>query len=380
MSILTSVTEKLVYAQFPPVLLPFLKDVFHNRRYRAKKTANFLLNRLEMKMKKGYLFSYPYYLVIDPTNICNLKCPLCPTWQDLEARPKGKMDMQTFRNILDEAGPYLFAVNLCNWGEPLLNPDLPDMVRYAKKYNTAVGLSTNLNYLPDKTARELIASGIDIIVVSLDGATQENYTQYRKGGNFSTVLSNIEKLNSMRATGNKFPLLIWQFLVSRYNESEIDKARDMAEKMGMLFVPSPMRTSMGKELLLPLHERVREMKDWLPVNPDYNKYAYEIAPDTKTRQTSCKWLWNSAVINWDGSISPCCGVFEKSWDFTSCGSGSSGEKLTVHRAWNSTRYRLARQLVMAYMKKSKDLSSLISKAEKENLICTKCIRYGFLED
>jgi len=372
--------EKTLYEELPTVVHPFLNNLFKNKKYITKKIFNLIINQLEKKFKKSYLFSYPFYLVIDPTNICNLKCPLCPTWQDINARPKGKMDIQTFRNIMDEAGPYLFAVNLCNWGEPFLNPELPDMVRYAKKYNTIVGLSTNLNYLPDRTAQELIASEIDIIVVSLDGATDESYTRYRKGGNFSTVLSNIEKLNSYRQNNKKFPLLIWQFLVNKYNELEIDMAREMSRRMGLHFSPSPMRTSMGKELLLPLYERVKEMKDWLPLNPDYSKYARGIKPETRTRQTTCKWLWNSTVVNWDGSISPCCGVFEKIWDFQSCNDASMVKKLTLHQAWNSPRYKLARKLVAAYMKKSEELKSLLQRSQNEGVICSKCIRYGFLED
>lgn len=382
MSIFTSFIEKYVYAKFPSVIHPFLKNVFIAKKYLTKKLGNFLLNQLEMKMKKRYLFSYPYYLVIDPINICNLKCPLCPTWQDLKARPKGKMDKKLFSTILDEVGPYLFAINLCNWGEPLLNPELPAMVRYAKRFNTVVGLSTNLNYLPDETARELIESEIDIIVISLDGTTQESYSQYRVGGNLSVVLSNIEKLNSYRGNNTKFPLLIWQFLVNRYNESEIDLARDIAQKMGLQFIASPMRTHMGKELLLPLYERVKENEEWLPLNPLYRKYPDNIRPETKTRQTTCKWLWNSTVVNWDGSISPCCSVFEKEWDFETCyGEDKKGEKnLTLRQAWNSHRYRLARKLVASHMKKSKDLDSIVQESEKEGLICSKCIRYGFLED
>lgn len=380
MSIATTSVEKNILSKFPSLLHPSLKKIFLQKKFLSKKIYNFFLNQIELKLKRNYLFSYPYNLVIDPTNICNLKCPLCPTWQDIEARQKGKMDMQTFRNILDETGQYLFTVNLCNWGETLLNSDAPEMIRYAKKYNTVVGLSTNLNYLPDRTAQELTSSGIDIIVISLDGATQESYGQYRKGGNFSTVLSNIEKLNSYRQNNKNFPLLIWQFLVNKYNESEIEMARDMAQKMGLQFFPSPMRTHMGKELLLPLYERVKEMKDWLPLNPLYNKYAYEINPETRTRQTICKWLWNSTVVNWDGSISPCCGVFEKIWDFESCYNEKKEKMLTLHQVWNSSRYQLARKLVGAYMKKSKELKLLLERSEKEGLICSKCIRYGFLED
>jgi len=372
--------EEQVIVKFPAYASPFLSDLFTKDRYRQEKISNFILNMNETQLKMSRLNSYPYYLVIDPTNICMLKCPLCPTWQDLKSRPKGRMDKALFTSLLDEVGKYLFAVNLCNWGEPLLNPDVPSFVRYAKKYNIVVGLSTNLNYLPKETAGELIASGIDIIVISLDGATQESYGRYRREGSFSKVLGHVEILNSYRRANKKFPLLIWQFLVNKYNEHEIGQARNMAQKNGLMFLPSSMRTSMGKELLLPLHERVKEMKDWLPENAAYNRYAYDIRPETRTAQATCQWIWNTAVVNWDGSVSPCCGVYEKKWDFARCHDDSRKPRASFHEAWNSPRYRLARALVAAYISGSQDLDELVRQSEQEGLICSRCIKYGFLED
>jgi MoaA/NifB/PqqE/SkfB family radical SAM enzyme len=220
-------------------------------------------------------------------------------------------------------------------------------------------------------------SGIDIIVISIDGASQESYSKYRVGGDLTTVLDNTEKLLSYRDNVQS-PLLIWQFLVNRFNESEIERAENMAQKMGIQFNAAPMRTSMGKELLLPLYERVQEIADWLPANTSFHKYAYEITPETKTKQEFCRWLWNTAVVNWDGSVSPCCGVFEKKWDFHSY--DTKGGNSPFRRVWNSPRYRLARKLVSAYMKKSSNLNLLLRHSEKEGLICSKCIHYGFLED
>jgi MoaA/NifB/PqqE/SkfB family radical SAM enzyme len=141
MSLFTSFIEKLINANLPSVIHPFLKNVFMDKKYLTKKLGNFLLNQFEMKLKKSYLISYPYYLVIDPTNICNLKCPLCPTWQDVKARPKGKMDKTFFYKLLEEVGPYLFTLNLCNWGEPLLNPDFPALISCAMKTEKACRLS-----------------------------------------------------------------------------------------------------------------------------------------------------------------------------------------------------------------------------------------------
>jgi MoaA/NifB/PqqE/SkfB family radical SAM enzyme len=378
MSLFLPNIDKLVFREFPTFTHPFLKDVFKDKKFLSRKKANFLLNRMEMKTGRSKIVSYPYYLVIDPSNICNLKCPLCPTWQDLKARPKGMMNMETFRKLFEEVGPYVFAINLCNWGEPLLNPDICRIIKFAKSFNTVVGLSTNLNSLTDDKAQEIVASGIDILVVSLDGDSQESYAKYRVGGDFGKVMDNLKKLLSLRKDG-KHPLLVWQFLVNRHNESEIEKAKERAGQLGMLFMPSPMRTSMGKELLQPLYERVKDVEEWLPLNPRYNRYNYTIRPETRTRQITCNWLWKAMVINWDGSVSPCCGVFEKKWDFDACYS-AEGKNLTIREVWNSPRYRLARKLVSAHMKKSKNLPPLLKLAKEDGLICAQCIKYGFLEE
>jgi MoaA/NifB/PqqE/SkfB family radical SAM enzyme len=369
---MSSIFEKTLYKDFPTILHPFLNEIFENKKYLAKKIKNYLLNLSERKHLKSRLKSYPHNLVSDPTNICNLRCPLCPTWQDREGRPKGRMSRELFRTLIDEAGPYLFTLNLCNWGEPLLNPELPEMIAYAKNYNTVVGFSTNLNTLSESTAEAIAGSGLDVMVISLDGASVDTYSKYRRGGSFEAVIENIERLLAFKKEGQKFPLLIWQFLVNKYNEKEIQAAKAMAEKKGAYFLPSPMRTSMGKELLLPLHERIREMKEWLPENPLYNKYPYEITPETRTQQKTCKWLWTTAVVNWDGSVSPCCGVFEKSWDF-----GTFSEGRRFHDVWNTERYLIARKMVGDFIKNTKRFEYPDS---YEELICSKCIRYGFLED
>jgi MoaA/NifB/PqqE/SkfB family radical SAM enzyme len=301
MLLLYSMFEKSLHREFQPVLYPFLKEIFERRKYLQKKIKNYLFNISERKRRKSRLRSYPYNIVSDPTNIYTLRCPLCPTWQDHEGRPKGKMSIELFRSVIDETRHYLFTLNLCNWGEPLLNPALPEMIAYAKNYNIIVGLSTNLKILSENTGEAIATSGLDIMVISLDGASAETYSKYRTGGDSEAVIANIKKLLAFKKEAKKFPLLIWQLLVNRYNEKEIEKAKAMAEGLGTYFVLSPLRTSMGKELILPLYERIKEMKDWLPENPLYNKYLYKIGPETRTRQKKCKWLWTDAVINWDGS-------------------------------------------------------------------------------
>jgi MoaA/NifB/PqqE/SkfB family radical SAM enzyme len=374
-----SVVRHRVCTVFPEFSHPYIEKVFRNRKYLMKKKLNFLINSLEKKLRCTYLYSYPYYLVIDPTNRCNLRCPLCPTWQDTTARAKGVMDINKFKKLLDEIGAYLFAINFCNWGEPLLSTHVFDMISYAKTHNLVAGLGTNLNHLPNDSAKRLIDSNVDIIVISLDGISQETYSKYRVGGDISAVCDNLDKLLSYRTCATEFPLIIWQFIVNKYNEHEIESAAAMAEEKGLMFLPAMMRTSMGKELLLPLHERVKEMEEWRPTHQQYYRYNYDITRGTRTKQTTCKWLWNSSVVNWDFSVSPCCAVYERSWDFSLCYSDSL-DRATFHKAWNSPRYVFARKLVADFYKNPSKSGSITKHGEKRGIICTKCVRFGFLED
>ncbi|KJU85798.1 radical sam domain protein [Candidatus Magnetobacterium bavaricum] len=376
MSIIETTLWRLIAGKLPPVTHSLVYNVFAGKRYVKRKVANLALNALETSLWRDSLISYPGYLVIDPTNHCNLRCALCPTWQDTQGRPKGMMALDSYKRLLDEVGPYVFGVYLCNWGEPLLNPHLAEMIAYAKGYNTIVGFSTNLNRLSDEIAGRIVGSGVDLIVLSIDGATEDGYGRYRAGGSFSTVMGNIERLLAHRTRSGPFPLLIWQFLVNRYNEGEVEAARQIARGYGIVFSPSPLRTHMGKELLMPLYARVNEDASWLPTDRTYSRYDYEIAPGARTKQRSCKWLWDASVVNWDGSVAPCCGVYEKSWDFDNC----FVERGTFHRVWNSPRYRYARRLVRAHTKGAPSTPVLHRHCKDAGIICANCVGYGFLED
>ncbi|MBF0345958.1 MAG: radical SAM protein [Nitrospirae bacterium] len=370
------ILRRLIVSKLPPVTHSLVDGVFARRRYVGRKVANLALNVLESSLWRDSLISYPIYMIIDPTNHCNLRCALCPTWQDTQGRPKGMMALESYKRLLDEVGPYVFGVYLCNWGEPLLNQHLVEMIEYAKGYNTIVGFSTNLNRLNNDIAGRIVASGVDLIVLSIDGATEESYGRYRVGGSFSTVMGNIERLLAHRETSRPFPLLIWQFLVNRYNEGEVEAARQIASGYGIAFSPSPLRTHMGKELLMPLYARVNEDASWLPTGSSYSRYDYELAPGARTRQRSCKWLWDASVVNWDGSVAPCCGVYEKNWDFDNCFVARG----TFAGVWNSPRYQYARRLVRAHAQGTHSTAALHKRCKDAGIICTNCIEYGFLED
>ncbi|MDD2524122.1 MAG: radical SAM protein, partial [Endomicrobiaceae bacterium] len=135
------------------------------------KELNYKLIEWQKKNKKNILFGYPYWLTIDPTNLCNLECRFCPTGQKRDTRPKEIMTISRFKSIMGKIGRYLLYVEFCNWGEPLLNKNIPEMISIAKKYKARTFVSTNLNIsMTEEYAEKLVLSGLDRMTISVDGA------------------------------------------------------------------------------------------------------------------------------------------------------------------------------------------------------------------
>jgi len=275
------------------------------------KKKNYELIERQKQRKSKILRGYPYWLTIDPTNICNLKCVFCPTGQDRENyRPQVAMPLKMFKSIMGKIGAYLLYVEFCNWGEPLLNKNLPEMIKIAKNYGAKTFLSTNLNVkMDEKSAESLVLSGIERITISLDGASQETYEKYRRRGSFDLAIKNIQSLVEAKKRLNlKTPHLHWQFLVFKHNEHEIEKARAMSKIVGVddIGFTAPFCSP-----------------EWVSTIDEYNNYLVKETPEG-TKETTfkhadsklCNWLWDAITVNADGSVSPCCSVEDKKDDFT----------------------------------------------------------------
>jgi MoaA/NifB/PqqE/SkfB family radical SAM enzyme len=142
--------------------------------------AKLLTHSTPRKLAK--VWGYPYHYVVDPTNICILHCPLCPTGRGTLKRSRGKMALDDFKKLIDEVAEYAYFLDLYNWGEPFLHPQIFDMINYASSRNISTRVSTNLNYFDVGMAEQAVVSGLEELVISLDGADQETYETYRVGG------------------------------------------------------------------------------------------------------------------------------------------------------------------------------------------------------
>jgi len=212
------------------------------------------------------------------------------------------------------------------------------MIAHAKKYKVEVFVSTNLNILSAELAEGLVKSNLDKLLISMDGFSQETYGQYFRRGNLDRVLSNIEMLVEKRKGLNASrPELQIRFLVFSHNEHEISIAESVAKRLGVDRLELvPIRLDMGMEILERKEDRVRKHQKWLPNDANLNRYQNRA---TTIRPATCSKPWRETTINWDGSVSPCCSVFAKVYDFGHALEGG------FRKVWNSQKYLAARRIL-----------------------------------
>lgn len=218
-----------------------------------------------LSLGQAKLTSFPTYLTIDPFSACNLKCPLCATGNGTNTLKKGLLPLDMFRHIVDEMGTYLYSIDLFNWGEPLLNKDIYEMINYAHQRHILTTVSSNFHFLNEESAEKMVTSGLDYLILSIDGATQETYEKYRVGGDLDVVLNNVRTLiETRKRLGKKTPYIFWQFLVFRHNEHEVEQARELAISMGV--------DEFKIEKAFLLVSTREDGEKWIPRQQQYTRY------------------------------------------------------------------------------------------------------------
>ena len=309
---------------------------------KPKALLNFFLVEFQHRfLKNSYVVGFPYHLVIETGNLCTLHCPLCPTGQGKEGLPKGFLTFANFKKIIDELGDYLLVLELYNWGEPFLNKEFFKMVRYARDRNIIVATSSNLNIFDDKMCRELIQSGLNLLMVSLDGASQETVETYQRGNNFEKVIDNVKKIvKEKRKLNSRTPLLQWKFFVTKFTEKEMPKAKRLAKEIGVDYIEfAKILCDMSQRFFLDPESQFENVKDWLPHDERYSAYDNTLKRRKEALKNDCSSLWTRAVMNWDGTIFPCCNVYEKKWGF------GNALKEGFTTIWNNDDYRSSRERV-----------------------------------
>jgi len=277
----------------------------------------------------------PYAASIEPTTACNLGCPECPSGLKQFTRPTGKLNLELHKDMLKNLGKQLFYINYYFQGEPFLHPQFLDLIIEAKKKKIYTSTSTNAHFITAEKAEEIIHSGLDRMIISIDGLTQETYEQYRIHGKLSKVIEGSKHLvAAKRKLKSTTPHLIFQFLVVQPNEHEIEKVFQLGKDLGIDEVRLKTAQLYDYENGNPL----------MPKNDTYSRY--KLGKDGKYHPkykllNQCWRMWSSTVLTWDGKVVPCC--FDKDAKHVL---GELGET-SFKDIWNSARYKSFRKAVFS---------------------------------
>lgn len=249
----------------------------------------------------------PVSISVEPTTSCNLRCPECPSGLRSFTRPTGMLQQDMFKNTIDQLRDTLTYLTFYFQGEPYLHPQFLDMVKYASSQGIYTSTSTNAHYLREDIARQTVESGLDRLIISIDGTSQDTYEAYRVGGDLSKVIEGTKNIIAWKKKlKSKTPHVIFQFLVVRPNEHQIPEVYALADKLGVDQVV--LKTAQIYEY--------EKGSDLIPVQEKYSRYrklrdgSFAIK---NSLDNHCWKMWHSCVITWDGKVVPCC--FDKDANF-----------------------------------------------------------------
>ena len=286
-----------------------------------------------MITRKAAISGMPVTVSVELTNHCNLKCPECFCGSGKMTREKGFMDTGLFGRITDELKPFLLEMSLYFQGESMLHPLFGSFLEKAEGIRTT--LATNGHFLSPDNAEMLALSGLNKLIVSLDGLDQDSYSQYRHNGDFRVVTEGIGNMSAAIRKHHSSCELIIQFLVNRENEHQIPGMKRFAREMKARLKLKSMQVINADS-----HEK------WLPSDKKFRRY--ELKGDEYTILSSlsdnCKRLWFNPVICWDGKVIPCC--FDKDADHVL---GDLNDN-TFREIWTGRPYRLFRQRILSNRK------------------------------
>jgi len=273
-------------------------------------------------------------MAIEPTNACNLRCPLCPVGAGTMSRGRGFMDPASYRTLIDEIRHHVSRILMNFAGEPLLHPDIGDMVGYAERRGLRVTIGTHGNI---DRMEELVAAGASEVLFALDGTSEEVYRQYRVGGSLEAATANLRRLLAARdARGSAATRVILQFVVMRHNHHQIGDLVRLGRELGVDEV------SLQPVCVNDFFDEPREIlaDRWIPQSSPYLLHPGARPEDRIVRPPLCIWAIQSVVL-YNGDVTICC--FDANGKIVLGNAFGPGGFAAV---WNDPAYRRARKRVL----------------------------------
>ncbi len=296
--------------------------------------------------KKEFQWGKPISISVEPTTSCNLRCPECPSGLRSFTRNTGMLNSVLYKKIIEENYKDLLYLILYFQGEPYLHKQIFELIRLASNKNIYTATSTNAHYLDRENARKTVESGLDRLIISIDGTTQDTYEQYRIGGDLQKVIDGAKEIiHWKKQLKSKTPQVYFQFLVVKPNEHQVNEIEKIAKDIGV-------------DKVLFKTAQIYDYENGSPLMPTIEKYArYRKNGDGKFEiknklLNQCWKMWHSCVITWDGNVVPCC--FDK--DATHLFGNIETDPLQT--IWKNQKYRQFRNGLL--------------KSRKEIDICKNC--------
>ena len=260
--------------------------------------SSFYASRL---LNKPIQWGYPVSISFEPTTSCNLRCPECPSGLRAFTRPIGMLENDFFRKTIDEIHKELLYLIFYFQGEPYLNTEFLSMVKYASDKKIYTATSTNAHYLTDEVAKRTVESGLDRLIISIDGTTQDVYQQYRVGGNLEKVLEGTRNIVKWKKQlKSKTPFIFFQFLVVKPNEHQVADIKRLAKAVGV----DQVRFKTAQ-----VYDYATDPNNLIPTIDKYSRYkknAQGIYTAKNKLANHCWKMQHANVITWDGLVVPCC--------------------------------------------------------------------------
>jgi radical SAM protein with 4Fe4S-binding SPASM domain len=301
--------------------------------------------------KRYIFFGKPSFVSIEPTNICNLFCPECPTGQKTIKRETGNIDFELYLKIINELSPFLTYLTLYHQGEPLLHPQLFELIKYAHTKNIFTTTSTNAQFIDDKNSKAIVESGLDKLIISIDGIDQDTYSTYRIGGDLNKVINGTKSIIKWKKElKSSTPFLVFQFLVLKNNEHQINDIISLGKNIGVNSIE--IKTAQINDYKLG--------NKFIPENAKFSRYKKNTDNTYSLKNklpNKCWRMWSSAVITFNGIVIPCCfdkNIIHKMGNIT----GNS-----FVNVWGNAKYIEFRKRIL--------------NSRKEIQICTNCSKNIF---
>lgn len=329
-----------------PVLGPKAMELYLRRKYNDRvvtpaKVQNFIQAQRDKLNRAVQCKSLPWIINLDTFSGCNLKCPFCPTGTDQMGRPKKHLPTEHAKRVIDAVKDHALEIRLYNWGEPFLNPDIFEIIRYAHDAGLYTVISSNLSVKVKDFAPQVVASGLDRLTASMDGISQETLQTYRRRADAELCYENIKAIAAERKRqGVTTPSIELRFLVFKHNEHEL----------GLL---EAKRQEVGADLFEPRRAFIFH-ESFVPDHPEYQ-------PLTQVFQGACDFLYSELTVEATGAVSPCCTNTSSQWDVGTV-ADLSGNLLDF---WNAPVY----QAMRAYTSGQPDAESL---APGQDILCKTC--------